>query len=50
MVAGIFKIDLRLKDPHMFLCDNQRKFWTSSIFNFETRFLENENRFQKTGV
>ena len=34
----------------MFLCDNQLKFQTFSILNFETNFLENKNLFQKTGV
>ena len=27
----------------MFLCDNQLKFQTFSILNFETNFLENKN-------
>ena len=31
----------------MFLCDNQWRFLTISILNFEADFLENEELFQK---
>ena len=41
MVQGIFKIALRLRYGK-FLCDNQWKFQTLLIFNFETNFPENE--------
>ena len=49
-----FFVELSLKanakSIGMFLCDNQWKFWTSSISNFEIDYLENKNLFLKNGV
>ena len=44
MVLRTFKIALRLRDWHVFICGNFECF---QYFNFETDFLENETFFKK---
>ena len=47
---GIFKIALRLRDPHVFYVTISGNFERFRYFNFEIDFLENKIFFQKTAV